>query len=311
MKNMRYKNMFVIFTCLIGFAAAAQPNIYEVSGNVGIGISSPNYKLDVYGNSNNYKARFAGPDGYVLIGPANTSWAHFVTDRPAFYFSTDIYNFSGKYSSYSTADLHLQTNGSTRLAILNSNGNVGIGTSSPQIKLDIQGAGAANTDLRVNGRIQTGDGSNLGGIWVSTTSSMFMGQLNANSLGLYNGGWRLIADNNGNVGIGTTSPTKKLTVNGAIYGKEILVDTNVPGPDYVFEKDYDLPSLEEVKSYIEKNKHLPEVPSAKEMEANGINVGEMNMILLKKVEELTLYVIELKKENEAQNEMITELKKKK
>lgn len=93
-------------------------------------------------------------------------------------------------------------------------------------------------------------------------------------------------------------PNKTLTVNGIIYGKEVLVDLNVPGPDYVFEPDYQLPSLDDVKSYVEKNKHLPEVPSAKEMTANGINVGEMNMILLKKVEELTLYVLELKKEVE-------------
>ncbi|MEJ0055097.1 MAG: hypothetical protein WDN75_05240 [Bacteroidota bacterium] len=90
-------------------------------------------------------------------------------------------------------------------------------------------------------------------------------------------------------------PIKKLTVNGTIYGKEVKVDLSVPGPDYVFEKSYNLPSLDEVKSYIDENKHLPEVPSAKEMEKNGINVSEMNMLLLKKIEELTLYVLELKK----------------
>jgi DNA-binding winged helix-turn-helix (wHTH) protein len=60
----------------------------------------------------------------------------------------------------------------------------------------------------------------------------------------------------------------------------------------VFEKDYELPSLEEIKSYIDQHKHLPEVPSAKEMEQNGINLSEMNMILLRKIEELTLHVIQ-------------------
>jgi hypothetical protein len=99
----------------------------------------------------------------------------------------------------------------------------------------------------------------------------------------------------GNVGIGTTSPNQKLTVNGTIYGKEVKVDLNVPGPDYVFEKDYKLPSLEEIKLYIDRHKHLPEVPSAKDMEQNGINVSAMNMILLKKIEELTLHVIEQNK----------------
>jgi hypothetical protein len=92
----------------------------------------------------------------------------------------------------------------------------------------------------------------------------------------------------GNLGIGTTAPNEKLTVNGTIYGREVRVDLNVPGPDYVFEENYNLPSLTEVESYIKANKHLPEVPSAREMEEKGINLSEMNMLLLKKVEELTL-----------------------
>lgn len=108
----------------------------------------------------------------------------------------------------------------------------------------------------------------------------------------------LILNGTGNVGIGTTTPNEKLTVNGTIYGKEVKVDLNVPGPDYVFDEHYNLVSLDEIKAYIEKNKHLPEVPSAKEMEANGIRLSEMNMILLKKVEELTLHIIELKEEVE-------------
>jgi hypothetical protein len=101
----------------------------------------------------------------------------------------------------------------------------------------------------------------------------------------------------GFVGIGTASPDQKLTVKGIVHAQEVRVDLSVPGPDYVFEKNYKLPTLEEIKSYIDQNKHLPEVPSAAEMEKNGVQLGEMNMLLLKKVEELTLYAIELKKEN--------------
>jgi hypothetical protein len=109
----------------------------------------------------------------------------------------------------------------------------------------------------------------------------------------------------GNVGIGTTTPDQKLTVNGTIHSKEVKVDLAVPAPDYVFEKEYKLPSLDSIKIYIDQNKHLPEVPSAKEMEANGVQLGEMNMLLLKKMEEMTLYMIDvdkrlsiLRKENE-------------
>jgi hypothetical protein len=93
--------------------------------------------------------------------------------------------------------------------------------------------------------------------------------------------------------------------------REVKVDTSVPGPDYVFEKDYDFISIDDLKLFLENNKHLPEVPSAKEIEQNGINVGEMEMILLKKIEELTLYVIELKAENEKRVQEIKELNAKK
>ncbi|MCZ8215997.1 MAG: hypothetical protein O9262_07140, partial [Cyclobacteriaceae bacterium] len=110
-----------------------------------------------------------------------------------------------------------------------------------------------------------------------------------------------------------------IVYNGSLQSKEVKVSvTPGTGPDYVFEPTYQLPSLAEIESYIKANKHLPEVPSAKEMETNGINLSEMNMLLLKKVEELTLYVIELKKENneakkenEKQNQLILELLNKK
>jgi hypothetical protein len=208
-----------------------------------------------------------------------------------------------------TGNFTLIRSGIGEVLTVDNTGKVGIGTTAPTTKLEIQGAGSTSVDLKVNGRIQTGDAANYGGMWVSTTSNMFMGQNNATQLGFYNNGaWRLVADNNGNVGIGTTSPNQKLTVNGTIYGKEVKVDLSVPGPDYVFEKDYELPSLEEIKNYIDQHKHLPEVPSAKEMEANGINLGEMNMILLKKVEELTLHLLEQQEQLDAQQKEIQSLK---
>jgi hypothetical protein len=99
--------------------------------------------------------------------------------------------------------------------------------------------------------------------------------------------------NDGKTGIGMM-PDAKLSVKGDIHAKEVKVDVAFP-PDYVFAGDYHLPTLAQVEAYIKQNRHLPEVPSAKEMEADGVKVGEMNMLLLKKVEELTLYVIELEK----------------
>lgn len=88
---------------------------------------------------------------------------------------------------------------------------------------------------------------------------------------------------------------------------QIVNSSELPRSDYVFEEDYKLRTLEEVEQFVKTNKHLPEVPSAAEFKENGYSVGEMDDVLLRKVEELTLYMIELKKENEAlkvQNENI-------
>ncbi len=96
---------------------------------------------------------------------------------------------------------------------------------------------------------------------------------------------------NGNVGIGTDPQSDyRLAVNGDIRAKKIKVETN--WADYVFENDYDLPSLEEVKTHIDEKGHLMNIPSAEEVEANGIELGEMNKLLLEKIEELTLYILE-------------------
>ncbi|MCV9387444.1 hypothetical protein [Reichenbachiella ulvae] len=103
----------------------------------------------------------------------------------------------------------------------------------------------------------------------------------------------------GNLGIGISSPTEKLEVDGMIKSEEVKVEILAgTAPDYVFSPDYQLSTLEETAAYIEENHHLPEIPSAAEIEANGVELGEMNMLLLKKIEELTLHVIELKKEVE-------------
>ncbi|TDO84043.1 hypothetical protein EV143_101488 [Flavobacterium chryseum] len=107
---------------------------------------------------------------------------------------------------------------------------------------------------------------------------------------------------NGNVGIGTTNPTSKLTVAGNIHAQEVKVTINAGlVPDYVFANNYKLKSLQEIENYIKQNNHLPEIPSATEIEKDGLMLAEMNLSLLKKMEEITLYMIE-------QNKQIIDLK---
>ncbi len=113
--------------------------------------------------------------------------------------------------------------------------------------------------------------------------------------------------NAGNVGIGTEDPGTdwKLAVNGKIRSKEIKVETG--WADYVFEKDYPLPTLQEVEKHIAEKGHLINIPSAEEVETNGIELGEMNKLLLEKIEELTLYVLELNEKVEIRDSKLEKL----
>jgi hypothetical protein len=116
---------------------------------------------------------------------------------------------------------------------------------------------------------------------------------------------------NGNVGVGTVNPDSKLTVAGNIHAQEVKVTARAGEvPDYVFANDYKLKSLEEVERYIKQNSHLPEIPSAKEIEKNGLMLAEMNLSLLKKMEEMTLYMIEQNKRIKDLEKQIEEIKRK-
>ncbi|MCG8410537.1 MAG: hypothetical protein MI739_04540 [Bacteroidales bacterium] len=112
----------------------------------------------------------------------------------------------------------------------------------------------------------------------------------------------------GKVGIGTKTPQSLLAVNGTITSKEVVVTAD-GWPDYVFASDYNLRSLNEVETYIEQNNHLPDIPSQKEVNEKGINLGNMDAKLLQKIEELTLYIIQQNKKIENMQKQIDELKK--
>jgi hypothetical protein len=118
-----------------------------------------------------------------------------------------------------------------------------------------------------------------------------------------------VASYTGDVAIGTSAVPSgyKLAVDGHIRTREIRVDQDT-WPDYVFGKNYNLLPLSQIEKYIQKNGHLPNIPSANEVETNGVELGEMNKLLLEKIEELTLYILELKKESQDQQKEIELLK---
>jgi len=111
----------------------------------------------------------------------------------------------------------------------------------------------------------------------------------------------------GNVGIGTTTPDERLSFNGKIHAKEVKIDNN-SWPDYVFESNHKMMPLLDLDRYIKLNKHLPDVPTAAEVHINGVNLGQLGATLLQKIEELTLHLIEIKKENEKLKKEIILLK---
>ncbi len=197
-------------------------------------------------------------------------------------------------------------------------GKVGINTASPTIDLDVRGKAhfrsgaldiAFSTPSGRNGIIFDSDNGDdysrldIFNVPNATESSRYFSfKYNADSHGI-------TIRKGGNVGIGTNGPgSYKLAVNGKLRAKEVVVETG--WADFVFEKEYNLPTLEEVENHIKENGHLKDIPSAKEVEENGVSLGQMDSKLLQKIEELTLYLLEEHKKRKELESIIKTLEAK-
>ncbi len=256
-------------------------------GRVGIGTSSPSSKLHVV--APNY-ARIT----MTATAPANDV-KMFVDARG----SRD--NERGQLGTLSNHDIRIYTNSQPRM-IVHKSGKIGIGTTSGlNAQLNVRSTGM---------QLQLNNPNSGGGTWrvgASSNSWAVGGGKFVISKAGSTAGAAIVINQYNSVGIGTPTPNSayRLSVNGKIRAKEIVVETG--WADFVFEDDYKLMPLEEVEAYILAHNHLPDIPSAKDVEENGVSVGEMESKLLQKVEELTLYLIEMKKENAALSQRIQQL----
>jgi hypothetical protein len=220
------------------------------------------------------------------------------------------------------------------------NGNTGIGIATPSTTLEVVSNAAVVARLKGSASSATSNCAQLrfaGGksgeswaigtdiSWASGTKILEFQDLTYNTT-------RLAIMEDGKVAVGTMAPSARLTVNstvtenaldvsasgtvnfrvkstGYVYARDLTVQATA-FPDYVFAKTYKLMPLTEVNAFIQKNSRLPEMPSAVEVEKNGMSVSQVNTLLVKKVEELTLYVIKLQEQSTKLQEQVTKLESK-
>lgn len=345
----------LILITLTGLTVCGQTNKIESTGNVGIGTLSPSSLLSINlnGNENKISAlqRFENNHvAYLKFGLFGNLTTYNLKNSAALWSNNRNLALWAGNTGYSI--LFSTGNSASERMRIDSNGNVGIGTISPSVRLDVAGemrlksAGTQLNILRLENATWSCNQEMAIEFWNGTgyknvaTSRIVTKMHNCGDGGedLYfqtqspdsnnpnqtQPTTKLFIEANGDIGIGTITPEAKLDVAGTIKAQEIEVTlasidnmqlngtlaannitltTNGQTADFVFEPDYQLKDLSEVETYIKTNNHLPDIPSAAELVKDGVNLAEMNKLLLQKIEELTLYAIEQKEEVEKMKEV--------
>ncbi len=279
--------------------SASTLSINPHGGNVGIGIDGDiPYKVSIYqptieSNSNTHVLQLRGQNPLVnFVDQFNTSRGYIkgITNNSQTQYpgvgiaigASDLNDGAGNFG-----DIYLLGKGyQPAITIKGTTNNVGINYTTPLAQLFVR---KTSNTVSPEGSFAC-FGTTYGSYFHYGTSedTYIRGGKDGSKVIINDGAL-------GNVGIGTSNPTEKLSVNGNIRAKEIVVEL-ANWPDYVFEKRYLLKPLDEVEAFIKQNNHLPNIPSAAEIQSNGLKVGEVQTKMMEKIEELTLYVIELKKE---------------